>query len=109
VLLGFQAALTMAPKANTAKESDFRLALAVTRAEDNLTVHWDRQAPVVRAAGRGTIEIEDGGFSKSVDLDYANLQSGNIIYRNSSDSVRFRLVVYLSANLTVTESFEWTK
>ena len=109
VFLGLQVARTMSPAENIAKESDYRLALEVTRTEDNLTVRWSREAPVVRAAARGTLEIEDGGFSKSVDLDYANLESGSIIYRNSSDTVRFRLVVFLSATLTITESLEWNR
>ena len=107
VLLGYQAALTRAAKSAAIKAEDFSLSLAVTRVQDNLTVKWSRDAAVVRAATRAVLEIEDGKFSKPVELDAAHLQSGSMIYRNSSDTVRFRLSVYLNARLSVTETLEW--
>ena len=107
VLLGFQAAMTVARNSFAGKAEDYALALTVTRIQDNLTVKWDRDAPVVRAAARGLLEIEDGGYSKPVDLDTANLQGGSLVYRNSSGRVRFRLIVYLNERLRVTETLEW--
>jgi hypothetical protein len=107
VLLGIQSALTMAPKVTGAKPEDFTLSLSVARADGNLTVKWNREAPVIKEASRGVLEIEDGGFAKPVDLDASHLKSGSIIYRNSSDHVRFRLSVYLAARVTVTETLDW--
>jgi len=87
--------------------TDFSLGLMVTRADDNLTVKWNRDAAAVRSAQKGLLEIEDGAYAKPVDLDQAHLQSGSIVYRNSSNTVHFRLMVYLNGRLTVTENIEW--
>ena len=94
-------------KKPTVSATDFSLGLIVTRAEDNLAVKWNREAPAVRAAQKGLLEIEDGGYAKPVDLDPAHLQGGSIIYRNTTSDVRFRLSVYLNGRLTVTENIEW--
>jgi hypothetical protein len=107
VLLGFQAALTMGSKVNAGGGSDFPLSLSVSRTGDNLSVKWDRQAAAVRAAPRGVIEITDGTQTLTRDLDAAQLQNGNLIYRNSSNAVRFRLSVYPNSRVTVTETMDW--
>jgi hypothetical protein len=44
---------------------------------------------------------------KPVVLDAAQLQNGSLIYRNASQSVRFRLTVYPQARLSVVETLEW--
>jgi hypothetical protein len=105
LLLGYQAALTKIP--STEGDAAFSLALSVTRTGDNLTVRWNRAAPAVRAAQKGLLEIEDGSYSKPVELDLAHLQGGSLIYRNSSNRVRFRLIVTLNARSNVTETLEW--
>lgn len=119
VALGLMITLTRAPGRNEA--ADFSLGLSVAKAEDtpvvdggapketgfNLSVKWDGQAAAVRAARRGVLEIEDGKYTKSVDLDGPQLRNGNIIYRNSSSTVRFRLTVYPQTRISVTETAEW--
>ena len=107
VLLGFQSAISMGNKNTSAAPADFSLGLVVTRTDDNLTVKWNRDAPAVRRAQKGVLEIEDGGYAKPVDLDQAHLQGGSIIYRNTSRTVHFRLIVNMSGRLTVTESIDW--
>jgi hypothetical protein len=104
LLLGYQAALT---RSSADADAAFLLQLSVARTGDNLTVHWNRDAPAVRAAQKGLLEIEDGGYTKPVDLDLAHLQGGSLIYRNSSNRVRFRLIVSLNARSNVTETLEW--
>jgi len=108
VALGMMIALTrgVGPRADG---QDFSLGLTVTKAEDDLSVKWDRQAPAIRSAQHGVLEIEDGGYTKPVELDTVQLQSGSIIYRNSSNSVRFRLVVYPRAKVSVTETLDWKR
>lgn len=114
VALGLMIGLTRAP--GRAEISDFALGLSVAKADPgdqpkesgfNLNVKWDRGAPAVRVAQRGVLEIEDGKYSKSVDLDTAQLSNGGIIYRNSSKTVRFRLTVYPRSRVSVTETAEW--
>ena len=105
VALGLMIALTRGPGHSEA--SDFSLGLKVVKADENLSVKWDRSAAAVRAAQRGVLEIEDGKFTKSVDLDAAMLSSGSLIYRNSSATVRFRLTVCPRSRVSVTETAEW--
>ncbi len=107
VLLGFQAALNISPRMSTGAGQDFELGLAVLKNDENLSVKWDRQALAIRTAQSGVLEIEDGKFTKSVELDPAQLQNGNIIYRNSSKAVKFRLIVYPKSKVSVTETMEW--
>ena len=72
-----------------------------------MTVRWNRDSPAVRAAERGVLEIVDGEFSKSVQLDAANLKEGTVIYQNSTPLVQFRLVIFVGSKLNVSETVEW--
>lgn len=105
VLLGYEASHITAPRG----ASDFALSLTVERTGENLTVHWNPGAPAVRSASRGVLEIEDGGVTRRVELDSANLSSGSMVYRNTSDKVHFRLLVYLDSALSVTQELEWPR
>lgn len=110
VALGFQAALSFGARpANVAAAAEFSLSLAVSNVDPNLTVHWDRQAPAVRASQRGVLEIEEKGISKPVELDSAQLQNGTLIYRHATNTVRFRLTVFPKEGVSVTESLEWRR
>jgi proteasome lid subunit RPN8/RPN11 len=106
-VLGFEAARTISPAANAASRGSFSLGLAVNRSGTNLNVRWDGNAPVIQSASRGLLEIEDGDTSKSLDLDAAQLHNGSLVYRNTSDTVRFRLTVNPEERLAVTETLEW--
>jgi len=105
VLLGYEASRITAPR----RASDFALLLAVERAGQNLTVHWNPAALAVRSASNGVLEIDDGGETKRVELDRANLSNGNMVYRNTSAKVHLRMVVYLGADLRVTEELDWPR
>ena len=105
VALGYQLALTIGARASTAQ--DFSLSLSVKKTGDNLSVTWNRVSPVIRSAQKGLLEIDDGGYTKPVVLDAAQLQNGSLIYRNASKSVRFRLTVYPQARVGVVETLEW--
>ncbi len=110
VALGLMVALARSSSTPAPDALNFSLGLSVSRSDDdNLSVRWDRDAAAIRAANRGVLEIEDGSYSKSVDLDPAQLENGNIIYRNSSAQVRFRLSVSPDAHVTVTETADWKR
>jgi hypothetical protein len=81
----------------------------VTKDGPNLSVKWDRDAQAVKASQRGVLEIEDGGYTKPVDLDAAQLRNGSILFTNSSNTVRFRLIVYPQAKVSVMQTMEWKK
>ena len=105
--LGYQLALTVGARASANAVQDFSLSLSVKKNGDNLSVTWSRQSPAVRYAQKGVLEIDDGGYTKPVALDAAQLQNGSLIYRNASNSVRFRLTVYPQARVSVVETLEW--
>ncbi|HML17543.1 MAG TPA: hypothetical protein VK419_10975 [Bryobacteraceae bacterium] len=107
VALGFMIALARPPASSVMAAADFSLGLSVAKEEDDLRVNWDPQSPAVRAAQRGTLEIQEGGLSKVVDLDTANLQSGKITVQKQTDSVHFRLTVFPRAGVSVTQTAEW--
>jgi hypothetical protein len=104
--LGYEVALlTTASQASSPAE--FSLSLVISKTGQNLSVHWDRQAPAVRASRRGVLEIEEDGMTKPVDLDAAQLQNGTLTYRNTTNDVHFRLTVFPKDQVRVTESAEW--
>ena len=104
--LEYQAAQAFGSGGNPEAKAYF-LNLSAGKNGNTLTVRWDRDSPVVRAADHGVLEIVDGGFSKPVPLDPDHLREGTVVYQNTAAQVTFHLVVYLSSNVTVTETVEW--
>ncbi len=105
--LGYQLSLTLSARPATNSLQDFSLSLSVQKSGDNLKVSWSRRSPAVRYAQRGLLEIDDGGYTRPVALDAAQLQNGTLIYRNVSNSVRFRMTVFPQARVSVVETLEW--
>ena len=109
VLLGFQAAMTIYPSSHGSSGADaYGLMMTISRSGNDVTVKWDRQNGAVRASRRGALEIVDGKYTKRVDLDAQQLQSGSVIYRFSSKQLKFKLDVFPQENVTVTETVEWS-
>jgi hypothetical protein len=106
VLLGFQAASTMRP--TTPAGDPYSLSLTAEKSGDNLHIKWDRQAPAIRTALKGVLGIEDGAYSKTVDLDPSQLQTGSVVYHHNSNHVRFRLEVFAKDRDSLTETHEWS-
>ena len=109
VLLGFQAAMTIYPSSRGGPGADaYSLMMTVTRSGDDVTVRWDRQNAAVRASRRGSLDILDGKYTKRVELDAQQLQSGSVIYRFSNNDLRFRLEVYPQEKVSVSQTAEWS-
>ena len=109
VLLGFQAAMTIYPSSRGGSGTDaYSLMLSISRSGDDVTVRWDRQNAAVRASRRGALEIIDGKYSKHVDLDAQQLQSGSVIYRFSSNQLKFKLEVFPQERVSMSETAEWS-
>ena len=102
--LGYTASRITAP---LRRPADFAMALAVARTGEDLTIRWNPNAPAVRSASSGVLEIEEGGATKRLDLDRASLSSGSVVYRSTSGPVGFRLVVYLDPGVSVVETLTW--
>lgn len=107
VLLGFQAAMTIYPTSRAGAVDAYSLALSISRSGDDVTVRWDRQNAAVRTSPRGILEITDGKYSKHVDLDAIQLQSGSVIYRFSSNQLKFKLEVFPQERVSISETVEW--
>ena len=105
--VGYELALTVGARAAGSAGEDLSLSLSVKKSGDNLLVTWSRLAPAVRSAQRGLLEIDDGGYTRPVTLDAAQLQNGSLIYRSVSNSVRFRMTVFPQARVSVIETLDW--
>jgi hypothetical protein len=106
VLLGFQAAMSFNATKGSSQDP-YAISLGVERRQDDLSVRWDRSNQAIRTASKGILEIQDGKYAKRVDLDSAQMQTGSVIYRFSSDTVRFKLEVYPRDRVVISEWVEW--
>ncbi len=106
VLLGFQAALVFTA-GKTSTQDPYALSMGVERRGDDLVIRWDRSNPAVRTASKGVLEITDGRYTKRVDLDSSQLQTGSVIYRFSSSDLRFRLEVQPKDRTVIIETVNW--
>jgi hypothetical protein len=107
VALGYLAALNVQPRGGSAAAADYSLSMAVLKTGDALSLQWNADAPVIRRAERGELEIHDGDYSKTVPLDASKLRNGKLTFQNSSNAVTFRLTVNLNSSLSVSESVAW--
>ncbi len=107
VLLGFQAAVTLRPQQTGIVGDPFKLGLSVAKDGDNLSVRWDRQAAAIRSARSGVLVIDDGPYSKTVELDANQLRTGSVVYRHSVGGVKFRLELAIGDHATMAEKVEW--
>ena len=107
VLLGFQAALSVQKKPQSESQDPYSLALSVAKSGDSLNIRWDRQAQAIRGAQRGMLVINDGAYSKQLDLDPSQLQIGSVIYRRVSGLVNFKLEVFTRDRTSIIETWEY--
>ncbi len=71
----------------------YNLKLSLSRNANALTLSWDRSAPAIQAARRGTLLIEDGPVTIPRDLEAAELRTGSVVYTPVTNKVHFRLQV----------------
>ena len=108
VLLGFQAAMSFSSGKGSSQDP-YAINLGVERRQQDLVVRWDRSNQAIRTASKGVLDIQDGPYKKRVDLDSAQLQTGTVIYRFSTNSVRFKLEVYPRDHIVMSDWVEWKK
>jgi hypothetical protein len=110
VLLGVGAGIAgrpLIPSLNPPDHDPFAISLSVTRVKDKLLISWDRDAPAVRYAQRGTLEITDGQFTKTIELKANELQTGSVIFHNSSEHVSLRMEVLVHELSKAAEIARW--
>ncbi len=105
--LGYMVDLSFGSRAGAGSAADLGLSLAVQKSDGGLSVQWNGNSAAVRNANRGVLEVHDGGYAKTVDLDPSQLRGGKLAFHNASDAVSFHLTVYLNPRLSVSETLDW--
>jgi hypothetical protein len=105
ILLGIQATLSFMG----VPADPYDLKLSLTKNGNTLTLSWDRHAPAIRAALRGSVLIEDGPVRIPRDLNATELQTGSIVYPPVTNSVHFRLQVFPRERDSITETIDWSQ
>ncbi len=107
VALGAWGALALYPRGLANGAPEFSLALAAQKSGGNLMVQWNGDSAAIRNADHGVMEVHDGDYSKTVELDSAQLRGGSLAFQNASQTVSFRLTVYVSSRLSLSETLDW--
>jgi hypothetical protein len=107
LLLGYLAATTF-NGGKAASQDPYSLSLGVERRQSDLIVRWDRTNGAVRTSSKGVLDIQDGPYSKRVDLDSSQLQTGSVIYRFSSPKGKFKLEIYPKDRVVMSETIDWS-
>jgi hypothetical protein len=101
------AARPLIPTLNPPDHDPFVTSLSARRVDGKLLIRWDRDCPAVRYAQRGTLEITDGQFTKTIELTANELQTGSVIFHNSSEHVSLRLEILVHEISRVAEAVRW--
>jgi hypothetical protein len=105
-IIGFQVALSVHTKVTQAPDP-YTLNLSATPSADSIHLRWDRTSPAIQLAQKGTLVILEDGQQKNVDLDAGHLRNGSVIYRRASDQVSFRLEVFTSDRVSISETVDF--
>jgi hypothetical protein len=61
----------------------------------------------VHYAQRGTLEITDGQFTKTIELTANELQTGSVVFQNSSEHVSLRMEILVHELSRAAEVVRW--
>lgn len=107
LLLGFLSAMLFYP--HSVNVDSFPIGLTASSKNDNLYIRWNREAPAIRSAQGGRLEIQDGKYIKNVELDASSLQTGSVVYPPLSPKVTLRLQLAMKGTTSVVETVDWAK
>jgi proteasome lid subunit RPN8/RPN11 len=88
---------TMVLKPEPAPAPAMLLGLHAIDDDGQLWIQWDRAATPLRTATGGTLAIQEGGTTRSIELDAAHLQAGSFTYGRQQERVDVTLTVNLPA------------
>lgn len=71
-----------------------QLALEVERRPGDLLVRWNGSAAAIRDSVRGVLEVQDGPYRRSWELNTDQLRTANIYYAPAGADIQFRLEVW---------------
>jgi hypothetical protein len=92
---------------NPPDQDPFVLSLAAKRSDGKLLINWDRDAPAVRYAQSGILQINDGRFSKTLELSANELQTGSVVFHSASEHVSLRLEIVVHQLTKVADATDW--
>ena len=84
---------TSKPAAAPAHQDSSPLQLRVERAAGELMLTWNPDSDAIRNASKAVLSITDGDQHENVDMDLAQLASGNIVYSPSGTDISFKMEV----------------
>lgn len=97
----------LAPPPRIAARPTGTLGLSASPGEKSITLTWDGASPIVAAATRGSVEITEGSFHKSLEMSTDDLRAGRMVYSRPdaiSDTVSFRIHVTTGQGEPFTEA-----
>lgn len=68
------------------------IALNVLERDGQLDIQWNREAPPVSKAVRGSIEITDGTQTQTVPLKVSDLAAGKFSYKRNTGDIQVRMI-----------------
>lgn len=104
LVLGFQIALSFTER--QAQKDPYLLSLSTSRFGDSMYLKWNADSAAIRKSQRGILHILDGDNRKTFELSQEDLARGGALYQNSSSTVKFRLEVFTSDRVSVSETLE---
>jgi hypothetical protein len=104
LVLGFQIALSFTER--QAQKDPYLLSLSTSRFGDSMYLKWNADSAPVRKSQRGILHILDGDNRKTFELSQEDLARGGALYQNTSSTVKFRLEVFTSDRVSVSEALE---
>jgi hypothetical protein len=95
-----------APASETSTASAYQtpLGLKVTSQPGQLRISWNRDAPAVAAAVRGTLNISEANVKQAIALDVRGLQEGYFAYTPKTSNVNIRFEVTAADGSAIAES-----
>ncbi len=72
-----------------------QMGLQVAHSGSSFDISWNRSSRLIRTARRGTLFLQDGSSTKTVDLDVSLLRQGRVVYSpagNADLNVRLEIV-----------------
>ena len=69
------------------------IALNVLEREGQLDIEWNRQAPPISRAVRGTLEIIDGPQTRTIPLQPGDLALGKFSYKRDTGDIQVRMII----------------
>ena len=85
-------------------EAAYALDLAATHEGRNVTLRWNGSSAPMKQALRGVLTITEGRAPKEVNLGFAELRNGLLLYHNAGPAITFKLEVFLKENRALSET-----